>query len=77
MAFGTLVGVLEKASANRVGRVAREYDGGEIVVQDPNLSLAWYRFAADLGDTTAAWKVAEYNLLSEKVKKTTMFSSDI
>lgn len=69
MAFGTLVGVLDEGICDRVGRVAREYDGGEIVVQDPNLSLAWYRFAADLGDTTAAWKVAEYNLLSEKVKK--------
>lgn len=69
MAFGTLVGVLDEGICDRIGRVAREYDGGQIVVQDPNLSLAWYRFAADLGDTTAAWKVAEYNLLSEKVVK--------
>jgi TPR repeat protein len=69
MAFGTLVGVLDEGICDRIGRVAREYDGGEIVVQDPSLSLAWYRFAADLGDTTAAWKVAEYNLLSEKVVK--------
>jgi TPR repeat protein len=69
MAFGTLVGVLDEGICDRIGRVAREYDGGEVVVQDPALSLAWYKFAADLGDTTAAWKVAEYNLLSEKVVK--------
>ncbi len=69
MAFGTLVGVLDEGICDRIGRVAREYDGGQVVVQDPSLSLAWYRFAADLGDTTAAWKVAEYNLLSEKVVK--------
>ena len=69
MAFGTLVGVLDEGICDRIGRVAREYDSGQIVVQDPSLSLAWYRFAADLGDTTAAWKVAEYNLLSEKVVK--------
>jgi TPR repeat protein len=69
MAFGTLVGVLDEGICDRIGRVAREYDGGQVVVQDPSLSLAWYRFAADLGDTTAAWKVAEYSLLSEKVVK--------
>ncbi|MDH4440504.1 MAG: tetratricopeptide repeat protein [Rhizobium sp.] len=69
MAFGTMIGVLDEGICDRIGRVAREYDGGQIVVQDPNLSVAWYRFAADLGDTTAAWKVAEYNLLSEKVVK--------
>ncbi len=38
-------------------------------MKDQNLSMAWYRFAADLGDTAAAWEVAELNLLSEKVEK--------
>lgn len=69
MAFGSLVGVLDEGICDRIGRVAREYDGGEIVKNDPNVSLAWYRFAADLGDTAAAWEVAEYNLLSEKIVK--------
>jgi TPR repeat protein len=69
MAFGALVGVLDEGICDRISRVAREYDDGEIVVQDPNLSMAWYRFAADLGDTAAAWEVAELNLLSEKVEK--------
>lgn len=69
MAFGALVGVLDEGICDRISRVAREYDDGEIVVKDPNLSMAWYRFAADLGDTAAAWEVAELNLLSEKVEK--------
>ncbi|MFN3508454.1 MAG: tetratricopeptide repeat protein [Allorhizobium sp.] len=69
MAFGSLVGVLDEGICDRISRVAREYDDGEVVVKDPQLSLAWYRFAADLGDTSAAWKVAELNLLSEKVVK--------
>lgn len=69
MAFGALVGVLDEGICDRISRVAREYDDGEIVVKDQNLSMAWYRFAADLGDTAAAWEVAELNLLSEKVEK--------
>ncbi len=69
MAFGSLVGVLDQGICDRIGRVAREYDGGEIVKSDPAISVAWYRFAADLGDSYSAWKVSEYNLLSEKVPK--------
>lgn len=69
MAFGSLVGVLDEGICDRISRVAREYDDGGVVVQDAELSLAWYRFAADLGDTAAAWEVAELNLLSEKVVK--------
>jgi len=69
MAFGSLVGVLDEGICDRISRVAREYDDGEVVVKDPDLSQAWYRFAADLGDTAAAWEVAELNLLSEKVVK--------
>jgi TPR repeat protein len=70
MAFGSLVGALDEGICDRVGRIAREYDGGgDIVKANPVTSLAWYRLAADLGDSYAAWKVAEYNLLSEKIVK--------
>jgi TPR repeat protein len=70
MAFGSLVGILDEGICDRVGRIAREYDGGgDIVKANSAVSLAWYRFAADLGDSYAAWKVAEYNLLSEKIVK--------
>ncbi len=70
MAFGSLVGILDQGICDRVARIAREYDGGgKNVKADPAVSLAWYRFAADLGDSYAAWKVAEYNLLSEKIAK--------
>ncbi|KPF46084.1 tetratricopeptide repeat protein [Rhizobium sp. AAP43] len=69
MAFGALVGVLDEGICDRMSRIAREYEDGSVVVQDYNLTQAWYRFAADLGDSTAAWKVAELNLLSETVEK--------
>ncbi len=69
MAFGSLVGVLDEGICDRISRVAREYDDGDVVAKDPELSMAWYRFAADLGDTAAAWEVAELNLLSEKLVK--------
>ena len=69
MAFGALVGKLDSAICDRVGRIAREYGQGEIVKQDFEASEAWYRFAADLGDHNAAWSVAEMHLKSVDIKK--------
>lgn len=69
MAFGALVGKLDPLICDRVNRIAREYKNGEIVTQDLALSERWYRFAADLGDALAAWRVAEMHLRSEDVVK--------
>ncbi len=69
MAFGALVGQLDPQICDRVTRIAREYKNGDIVAADMGLSERWYRFAADLGDTNAAWKVAEFHLRSEAVVK--------
>ncbi len=69
MAFGALVGQLDPQICDRVTRIAREYKNGDIVAADLGLSERWYRFAADLGDTNAAWKVAEFHLRSEAVVK--------
>ena len=69
MAFGALVGRLDPLICDRVNRIAREYDNGDIVTRDVALSERWYRFAADLGDALAAWRVAEMHLRAEDVDK--------
>ncbi|GHC56704.1 tetratricopeptide repeat protein [Neogemmobacter tilapiae] len=69
MAFGALVGQLDADICNRVTRIAREYKNGDVVAADLALSERWYRFAADLGDLGAAWKVAEFHMRSEGVVK--------
>ncbi len=69
MAFGALVGQMDPLICDRIARIAREYSSGEVVRLDHDLALRWYRFAADLGDPVAAWRVAEYELQSELVTK--------
>ena len=69
MAFGSLVGQIDPLICDRISRIAREYSSGEIVTLNHDLALRWYRFAADLGDPIAAWRVAEYELQSELVIK--------
>ncbi|MEP3348063.1 MAG: hypothetical protein ABJN34_03630 [Litoreibacter sp.] len=69
MAFGALIGELDSSICDRASRIAREYSNGEIV--EPNIQLAhdWFRFAADLGDSNSAWKVAEYHIQAEGFEK--------
>lgn len=69
MAFGSLVGQIDPLICDRIARIAREFSNGEVVKVDHDLAVRWYRFAADLGDPIAAWRVAEYQLQSELVTK--------
>ena len=69
MAFGALVGKLDPEICDRIGRISREYSKGEVVQQDYAISEKWMRLAADLGDASSAWKVAQLHLLSELVVK--------
>jgi TPR repeat protein len=69
MAFGSLVGQIDPLICDRINRIAREFSSGEVVMTDHELAVRWYRFAADLGDPIAAWRVAEYQLQSELVTK--------
>ncbi|WP_431298986.1 tetratricopeptide repeat protein [Tabrizicola sp. BL-A-41-H6] len=69
MAFGSLVGQMDPLICDRIARIAREFSSGEVVAVDHDLAVRWYRFAADLGDPIAAWRVAEYHLQSELVTK--------
>ena len=69
MAFGALVGKLDPLICDRVSRIAREYMNGTIVTRDVAMAETWFKFAADLGDTTSAWKVAEMHMRSEDLVK--------
>ena len=69
MAFGALVGKLDPMICDRVSRIAREYMNGEIVTQDVAMAETWFKFAADLGDTSSAWKIAEMHIRSEDLVK--------
>ena len=69
MAFGALVGKLDPLICDRVSRIAREYMNGTIVTRDVALAETWFKFAADLGDTSSAWKVAEMHMRSEDLSK--------
>ena len=69
MAFGALVGKLDPLICDRVSRIAREYMNGTIVTRDVALAETWFKFAADLGDTSSAWKVAEMHMRSEDLAK--------
>ena len=69
MAFGALVGRLDPEICDRIGRIAREYSKGGVVQQDHTIAEQWMRLAADLGDASAAWKVAQLHLESELIVK--------
>ncbi len=69
MAFGALVGKLDPEICDRIGRIAREYSKGLVVKQDHNIAEQWLRLAANLGDASAAWKVAQLHLESELIVK--------
>ena len=69
MAFGALVGKLDPLICDRVSRIAHEYMNGTLVTRDVTMAETWFKFAADLGDSSAAWKVAEMHMRSEDLPK--------
>lgn len=62
MAFGGMLGEMTPGVCGRAERIAQEYLKGEVVAFNPEVALAWRRFAADLGSVKAAWRVVEYYL---------------
>ena len=69
MAFGALVGKLDPMICDRVSRIANEYMNGTIVTRDVKMAEKWFQFAADMGDTSSAWKIAEMHMRSEDLVK--------
>ena len=62
MAFGGILGALDRGVCARAERIAQEYIKGDLVAPNPALALAWFRFAADMGGAQAAWRVVEFHL---------------
>lgn len=69
MALGSMVGKLDDRICERLSRIAREFEKGEVVAPDRRIAEAWLRVAADLGDGASAWKVARYHLESTAIEK--------
>ncbi len=53
LAFGGMLGELNEGVCARAERIAREYMEGGVVTRNPEIALAWYKFAANLGGATA------------------------
>lgn len=62
LAFGGMLGQMNPEVCRRAERIAREYLDGRVVARNPAIAYAWYRFAADLGSSDAAWRVVEFHL---------------
>lgn len=69
MAFGGILGTLDRGVCRRAERIAQEYIKGDVVRANPALALAWFRFAADLGGAEAAWRVVEFHLNADAANK--------
>ena len=69
LAFGGMLGQMNAAVCGRAERIAREYLNGDVVTRNPRIAYAWYRFAADLGGSTAAWRVVEFQLEAGAIQK--------
>ncbi|OYX43890.1 MAG: hypothetical protein B7Z02_08020 [Rhodobacterales bacterium 32-67-9] len=62
LAFGGMVGQMNRGICDRAERMAREYEDGDILTPNPDLAYAWRKFAADMGGAEAAWRVVEHHL---------------
>jgi len=69
IAFGAMLGAVDPGICDRMTRIAREFEKGEIVTADRRIAEMWLQLAADLGDGNAAWSVARYHLESTAVVK--------
>jgi TPR repeat protein len=62
LAFGGMLGQMNADVCARAERIAQFYLAGDIVAPNPDIARDWYRFAADLGGATAAWRMVEFHL---------------
>jgi TPR repeat protein len=62
LAFGGIVGQLDRGICHRAERIAQAYLDGDLLTPDPTLAFAWRKFAADQGGAQAAWRVVEHLL---------------
>jgi TPR repeat protein len=69
LALGGMLGQMNSGVCASAERIAREYLRGDVVSRNPDIAMAWYRFAADLGGANAAWRIVEYHLSADADRK--------
>lgn len=69
MAFGGILGALDRGVCRRAERIAQEYTKGDLVAANPAIALAWTKFAADMGGSRAAWRLVEFHLNADAASK--------
>lgn len=62
LAFGGMIGRMNRGLCARAERMAREYIDGDLLTPNADLAYAWRKFAADMGGGEAAWRVVEHHL---------------
>lgn len=62
LAFGGMLGEMNADVCGHAERIGQEYLNGDVVTRNPDIALAWFRFAADLGGASAAWRVVQFHL---------------
>lgn len=62
LAFGGMIGRMNRGLCARAERMAREYIDGDLLTPNADLAFAWRKFAADMGGGEAAWRVVEHHL---------------
>jgi len=62
LAFGGVIGQMNRGLCARAERMARAYLDGDILEPNEDLAYAWRVFAADMGGVRAAWRVVEHHL---------------
>lgn len=69
LALGGMLGQMNAGVCDHAGRIAEKYLSGDLLTRNPDIALAWYKFAADLGGARAAWRVVEFHLDADAAEK--------
>lgn len=69
LAFGGMLGQMNADVCRHAEKIAQEYLNGDVVTRNPEIAYAWFKFGADLGGATAAWRIVEFHLEADAVRK--------
>ena len=69
LAFGGMLGQMNADVCRHAERIAQEYLNGDVVTRNPEIAYAWFKFGADLGGATAAWRIVEFHLGADAARK--------
>jgi TPR repeat protein len=69
LAFGGMLGQMNADVCRHAEKIAQEYLDGDVVTRNPEIAYAWYKFGADLGGATAAWRIVEFHLEADAARK--------